>query len=185
MNPLEIAAVVLGVVNVALVIVRSVWNFPVALAMVAIYAVVFHGVRLYSDMVLQGFFFALNIYGWRHWLAARGDAAVPVRWMSSRSTVIYALSAFAGWAIWSTAMVRLTDAAAPYWDGAVAALSVTAQIMLARRYVENWLYWIAVNLLAISLFWSRDLKLTSGLYALFLAMAVAGFLRWKRAADAA
>ena len=82
-------------------------------------------------------------------------------------------------------MARFTDAAAPWQDAAVAALSVLAQFLLARRHLESWLIWIAVDLLAIQLFWSRGLMPTAALYTLFLAMAVTGFLQWRRAPRAA
>ena len=70
----EALAAALVVVNVALVAARSVWNYPVALAAVAIYAWVFLGARLYSDTLLQGFFFAANVYGWVNWTRSRADA---------------------------------------------------------------------------------------------------------------
>jgi nicotinamide mononucleotide transporter len=182
MTALEAIAAALGVVNVIMVIRRSVWNFPVAIVMVTLYGVVFFDARLYSDALLQLVFVALNLYGWASWTAARAERSVPVRWMPVSTAMLAAGLALAGWAAWSTLMARLTDAAVPYWDGAVAVLSITAQILLARRYVENWLYWIAVNVLAVGLFWTRDLRLTAALYALFLAMAVLGFRRWRRAA---
>jgi nicotinamide mononucleotide transporter len=184
MTAVEAIAAALGVVNVMLVIRRSVWNFPVAIVMVTLYGAVFFDARLYSDALLQLVFVALNIYGWASWTAARAEQDVPVRWMPLGTTMLTAGVALVGWAAWSTVMARLTDAAAPYWDGAVAVLSITAQILLARRYVENWLCWIAVNVLAVGLFWTRDLRLTAALYALFLAMAVLGFFRWRRAATA-
>jgi nicotinamide mononucleotide transporter len=182
-NPVEATAAALGVLNVVLLIRRSVWNYPVAIGMVCLYAIVFYGARLYSDVALQAFFVGINVYGWRHWLQARGaKSAVPVRWMLPRQAARSALLTGAGWLLWSTAMARLTDAAAPYWDGAVAALSVTAQVLLARRFVENWVYWMVVNGLAVGLFWTRDLRLTAALYALFFVMAIAGFARWRDAA---
>jgi nicotinamide mononucleotide transporter len=78
-------------------------------------------------------------------------------------------------------MAWLTDAAAPFADGAIAMMSVTAQLLLARRYVENWLVWIFVDILAIGLFASRGLILTALLYALFLVMSMVGWRQWRRA----
>ena len=72
-------------------------------------------------------------------------------------------------------------AAAPWWDAAVAMGSVAAQILLAQRRIENWLVWIAVDVLAIGLYWSRDLHLTAGLYGLFLVMCIFGWFEWRRA----
>ncbi|MFV0411605.1 MAG: nicotinamide riboside transporter PnuC [Paracoccus sp. (in: a-proteobacteria)] len=78
-------------------------------------------------------------------------------------------------------MARYTDAAAPWQDTAVASLSVLAQFLLSRRNPESWLVWIAVDLLAIELFISRGLMPTAALYGVFLCLAVAGWLQWRRA----
>ena len=74
MSPLEIIAVALGVANILLVAKRNIWNFPVALIMVALYARIFWEAKLYSDAGLQGFFFAVNLYGWWSWRANKADA---------------------------------------------------------------------------------------------------------------
>ena len=71
MTQIEWLAAALVLINVALVALRSVWNYPFALVAVSLYAIVFYDARLYSDMVLQGFFFALNLYGWASWLRAK------------------------------------------------------------------------------------------------------------------
>ena len=84
-------------------------------------------------------------------------------------------------AIWGWGMDRWTDAASPYWDAGVAMASVSSQILLARRYIDNWIGWALVDVLAIALYWSRDLQLTAGLYALFLVMSIAGLIEWRRA----
>ena len=78
-------------------------------------------------------------------------------------------------------MASYTDAAAPRWDAAVAALSVTAQFLMSRRHLQSWLLWIAVDVLAIGLFYTRDLVPTSALYAVFLGLAVAGYIQWRSA----
>ena len=78
-------------------------------------------------------------------------------------------------------MARFTDAAAPMWDAAIAGMSIAGQILMARRRIENWVFWIAVDLIAVPLFWSRGLYYTSGLYALFLILSIAGLIDWRRA----
>jgi nicotinamide mononucleotide transporter len=78
-------------------------------------------------------------------------------------------------------MNTYTDAAAPFWDAAVAALSVTAQFLMSRRHIESWLLWIAVDVLAIGLFYFRDLGPTAALYSVFLGLAILGFIQWRNA----
>jgi nicotinamide mononucleotide transporter len=172
----------LGLANVALVVRRSLWNYPFALAMVALYAWVFLQARLYSDALLQLFFFAINGYGWwnwRHAKAATGDVAVvrlgwPARLGWTAGAVLSALG-------WGALMHRATDAAYPWWDGTIAVLSIVAQILQSRRAWECWPLWILVDLLAIPLFAVKGLWLTAGLYCLFLALSLWGAIDWNRA----
>lgn len=182
MSLLEWIAAALVLTNVALVARRSLWNYPFGIAAVSVYAIVFYDARLYSDMVLQGFFLILNIYGWLNWVRAKADDSVPVAWMTQGARLAWAGGIVLAWALWSGAMARLTDAAAPFADGAVAIVSVAAQALLARRCAESWWLWIAVNVMAIPLFASRGLYVTAAVYAVLLGIAVAGLAEWRRAA---
>ena len=182
MNFWEWIAAALVLANVALVAKRSLWNYPFGIAAVSVYAVIFYDQKLYSDMILQGFFFSLNIYGWANWRAAQNDAGVPVGWMTNGERLIWAAAVLVLWLLWGSGMARWTDAAAPFADGAVAIVSVAAQWLLARRRVENWWLWILVDLTAVPLFATRGLYVTAAVYALLLAIAVAGLVQWRRAA---
>lgn len=182
MNWVELSAAGLGVVNVALVVRRSVWNYPFGLVMVSLYFVVFAGAKLYSDALLQVFFFVVQLYGWRNWLGAKAESGeVPVAVMSNRERLVWLAATLAASLAWGLAMGRFTDAAAPIVDAGVAGFSVAAQIMMARRKLENWIVWICVDIVAIGLYASRGLALTAGLYALFLLLATIGLLEWRRA----
>ena len=79
-----------------------------------------------------------------------------------------------------TRLLEVVNGAAPVYDAFVATLSLTAQWLLNRRYVESWLCWIVVDQVSVVLFWSRDMHLTAGLYAVFLVMCVAGLFEWRR-----
>ena len=182
MNWLEWVAAGLGVVNVALVVRRSVWNYPFGLAMVSLYFVVFAGARLYSDALLQVFFFVVQLYGWRNWVRAQAEAGeVTVELMTARERTFWLLATLAASLAWGVGMARFTDAAAPIVDAGVAGFSIAAQLLMARRKLENWIVWIAVDVVAIWLYASRGLNLTAGLYGLFLVLATIGFFDWRRA----
>ena len=181
MSTVEILAALLGVINVVLVVRRSMWNFPFALAMVSLYFFVFQDAKLYSDALLQIFFFVINIFGWWSWSRADTvDDGVAVGWMSRRAQIWWLSGTFAAVLAWGSLMARFTDAAAPMADATVAGVSVAAQILQSLRRVESWLLWIAVDVLAIGLFASRGLLVTAGLYTLFLVLAVTGLVQWKR-----
>lgn len=183
MNTIELVAAALGVMNIVLVVRRSVWNFPFGLAMVSLYAWIFvqPDVRLYSDALLQGFFFAVQLYGWWNWSrAAARDGEVTVRTLrwAARMWGIGAVVAATG--LWGTLMARHTAAALPYWDAFIAMASVAAQILMARRFVENWALWVAIDVVAIWVYATKELPLTALLYLLFLLMSVWGWIDWRR-----
>ena len=185
MSPLEIIAAALGVANILLVARRSIWNFPVALVMVTLYARIFWEAKLYSDAGLQGFFFVVNLYGWWLWRRGKADTGtVRVETLSPVARLGWAFGSIIAAFGWGTAMARLTDASYPYWDASVAMLSVVAQLLLSWRKVENWWWWIVVNLLSVGLYWAKGLYLTTGLYALLLLVAMWGLGRWQSAARA-
>lgn len=184
MNVLEAAAACLGLINIVLVVRRSVWNYPFGLAMVALYGWIFvqPEVRLYSDAGLQAFFFVVQLYGWWNWArseAEAGDVVVLELGAAARLATVAAVlaAAFA----WGSVMARFTDAALPLPDAFIAMASVAAQLLMARRFWENWILWIAVDLVAIAVYATKGLTLTAFLYTIFLVASVAGLIGWRQA----
>jgi nicotinamide mononucleotide transporter len=173
----------LGLTQIVLLVRRSVWNFPTAMAQVALTGVVLTGARLYSEAGLQAFFFVVNIHGWYLWNHAQGDDAdVPVKWMewparAAWSAVTVALSLALGWI-----MHLFTNAALPFADSAVTGASVAAQLLLNMRRIENWVLWIAIDLASVGLYITRGLNLLAALYVAFLVLSAIGLQQWRRAA---
>ena len=185
MGGLEIAAALLGVINVTLVVRRSTWNYPFGIVMVSLYFFVFWEAKLYSDALLQVFFLLINIYGWWAWYHARHvDHGVSVGWMSWNARMRWLGATVVAIALWGTGMARWTDAAAPFVDATTAGLSVAAQFLQSFRRVESWILWIAVDVIAIGLFAWRGLLVTTALYGLFLVLAVIGLFEWRRRVEA-
>lgn len=182
MNPVELAAALLVLVNIALVARRSTWNYPFGIAAVTLYGVLFLEAKLYSDMLLQGFFLVLNIYGWANWRRSRETAGeVVVLTLGWRIRLLGLAGCGVAILAWGALMHRLTDAAAPWWDAGVAITSVAAQLLLSRRYLENWALWIAVDVVAVPLFATRGLWLTSAVYVVLLGLSIWGAIGWHRA----
>lgn len=183
MATLEWVAAGLGLVNIALLVFRSVWNYAFGIASVAIYIFVFFESRLYAESGLQVFFVLAQAWGWYLWLKVGDEnARVPVRWLDWQSRAVWlavtaALSLNLGWA-----MHRFTNAAMPYADSAIAGASVAAQILLAYRRVENWALWIAIDVAAVALYINRGLYPTAGLYGGMLVMSLFGLREWVVAA---
>ena len=179
---IEWIAVACGLTNVALIIRRSIWNYPFGFIMVALYFFIFWEYKLYSDAILQVYFFVIQFYGLWVWLNGRApDGRVMVAPLSRQMFIDYLAMTAVAWMAISFLMDTYTDAAAPIWDSAVAALSVTAQFLMSRRHIESWLLWIVVDVLAIGLFYTRDLAPTAALYFIFLGLAITGYVQWHDA----
>lgn len=184
MNSLEAVAAALGLVNIVLVVRRSVWNFPFGLAMVAIYAWIFAqpDVRLYSDALLQFFFFAVQLYGWRNWSREEAQSGtVTVQTLSPVERIAWVAGITVAALGWGAIMYRTTDASLPWWDAFIAVASVSAQLLMARRFVENWVLWIAVDIVAIGVYATKGLMLTAMLYFVFLVLSIVGLASWRKA----
>lgn len=182
MNPVELLAVVMTLVGIVLTIKERISCWPVAIVGILAYLVVFVRARLYADAALQPIYVVQNLYGWWYWAhgGARGQGQAPIvtlswgnraAWLTG--TAIVSLMVGAGLARW-------TNAAAPYADAALSTTSLVANWLLARKVLENWWLWIAVNIGYVVLFWKKQLSLSAGLYAVLLALAVAGLIEWQR-----
>jgi nicotinamide mononucleotide transporter len=182
MSWLEVLAALFGLANILLIVRRSVWNFPAALVMVSLTGVVLWEAKLYSDAGLQVFFFLVNILGWVLWARNRGaGGAISVDRLGAVGQLLWIALAMAATYGWGLFMALNTDATNPWWDASVAMLSIAAQILMTRRYINNWHWWIVVNIVSIGLYWQKQLYVFTGLYVIFLGMAVWGLIEWRRA----
>lgn len=183
-NWLQLLGAVLGLIQIWLLVRRSVWNFPVAMVMVSLVGVTLFETKLYAEAGLQAFFFVVNAVGWFQWRGLENAAhSVAVRWMGRLTRVIWgavtvALSLSLGWL-----MHRFTDAAVPFADSAVAGASIAAQLLLNARRIENWVLWIVIDVASIALYIYRDLYFFAALYLAFLVISVIGLRQWRAAAQ--
>ena len=182
MSPLEVVGTLLGFANIVLLIRRSVWNFPAAMAMVSCIGVVLFEAKLYAEAGLQVFFFVVNAWGWYLWSRAKDtDDRVPVRWLSWRDRLAWLAATLAISLSMGALLHRYTDAALPWADSAVTGMSIAAQFMLSFRRIENWILWIVIDVVSITLYVMRDLPLLAVLYTAFLGLSALGLREWMRA----
>jgi len=179
MDPLEVTAVAFGIVSVWLSTREHMASWPTAIVNVGLYFVVFQRAKLYADMGLQVIYLLLSVYGWYEWKFGGADrTTLPVSRTTRRQGVALTLIALAGAAGLGTVLARTTDAALPYLDSATAATSLVAQWMMTRKLLENWLVWVAVDIVYVGMFVGKGLWLTAGLYAVFLGLAASGHRQW-------
>ena len=180
-DPVEAVADLLGVANIILLTRRSIWNFPVGIAMVSMLGFVFFRAHLYSDTLTQFYFFVVQIVGWVAWLRHREpDGEVVVETSSPRELALYLAGTAACALSLGYFMSHVLHAAFPYWDATVAAASIVAQLMLTWRRIENWLWWIGSNMISIVIYPLKGLYLTAGLYAFMMTLSFLGYRAWRR-----
>lgn len=164
----------------------SPWGWPPTIVASVLYGWLFFENKLYGDAALQGFFIVVSIWGWWTWLNPPAQVDRPTRLeirRVSRPALMRVLMALAAaWLATGFLLSRLTDTDVAWLDAALTAGSLFAQVLLARRYREAWALWIGVNSIALALFAIKSLWLTVILYALLLALSVAGWRHWRRLA---
>ena len=180
MSSLELFAAVLGAISVYLSVRQNIWSWPTAIVNVAVYAVVFYNAKLYADMGLQVIYAVLSVYGWYEWLYGGANRTeLHVTRTSPRLGGVLALIALGGAAALGVVLRGATDAALPFMDSFLSSTSLVAQWMMTRKKLENWLVWIAVDVLYVGMFIFKHLYITAGLYTVFLVLAVRGYLDWR------
>ena len=179
-SALEVIAAAFGVISVYLSTRQNIWSWPTAIVNVALYTVVFYQGRLYGQMGLQPIYLALSVYGWYQWLHG-GEQHTELR-VSRAGPRLLGVLAVLSLVLWLAlaAVLRQTDAALPWLDALLTTTSLVAQWMMTRKILQNWLIWIAVDVVYVPMFVSQGLYATAVLYAAFLVLAVMGYAEWRR-----
>lgn len=181
LNVVEWIASLLGVVSVWLIVRRNVWGFPIGIVMVSLYILVFYQQKFYSDMLLQVAYIGLQLHGWYQWTRGDHDASekiIPLR-LTSQQVLLSGAAVLVGTVVLGYSMSRLTDAALPWVDALTTSLSLTAQVMMNKRYLENWALWIVADVIYLYQYGVKGLYATTGLYFVFLIMAIIGHREWR------
>ncbi len=180
-NLWEATAVVLAVAYLLLAVRQNILCWPAALVSTTIFLFVFASARLYMESGLQLFYMVMAIYGWHQWTrGGAGGAGVrvsvwPVRRHLYVLVCVITASLASGW--WLSGW---TDAELPYLDSFTTWASLVATFMIARKVLENWLYWFVIDALNIYLYLSRELYLTALLFGAYLVIIVFGYIAWRR-----
>jgi nicotinamide mononucleotide transporter len=187
-DQLEAAGLIFGLITVVLLIKEKIWNWPAGITYILISFVIFWQQQLYGDLLLHIFFLILNIYGWYHWAhGTKNKLKVPVTWLSNKQNLIYFLLSILGTFILGFFLSNvhiiwpnLKPASLAYWDATTTAFSITAMWLTARKNIENWIYWLFVDVLASAIYFYKGIHFYSLLYFIYIGLAVAGYLEWKK-----
>lgn len=169
------------ILSVYLTVKRNIWCWPLGFVMVCIATYVFYQYRLYSDVWLHVVYAVLQLYGWYSWLFG-GEENTPLK---VRRLDRLPLMAGLGLGLVGTFAVGYwfatrTDADIPYLDAATSVFAVVAQVIMARKFLECWVFWFFINIAGTSIYLYKGMYAYSILYAIFLVLAVMGYLEWRR-----
>jgi nicotinamide mononucleotide transporter len=184
MSPWEAIAVVLAIAYLLLAMKQNLWCWACALLSTAIYTVLLWDVSLLLQSALNVFYMVMAVYGWWQWRAggARHEGVAIHRW-SWQQHLLALFAVLAATLLSGRLLVENTSAALPYVDGFVTWGSVLTTWMVAKKILENWLYWVVVDGMAVFLYASSGLYLTAGLFGLYVILVIFGYFNWRRQAQ--
>ncbi|NMB70707.1 MAG: nicotinamide mononucleotide transporter [Bacteroidales bacterium] len=183
----EVAGVVTGLAYLFFAVRQSILLWALGILSAVFFIVVFFRAEVYGNMVLQTYYLVMSIYGWIHW--AKGTkrtsehspkGPLPVTRLSLRPGAIALLVSLLAFLPVYFLLRDIVHSPVPFLDAVTSVLSMTATWMLARKIIENWLVWIAVDAVSSFMYYSRELYFTAFLYAVYATVAILGFLAWKK-----
>lgn len=182
-NWVEITAAVLNLLYLWLSIKKNILLWPVGITGALLYIAVYYQTKFYADMALNGYYFVISIYGWITWAGSNANDGngLKVSNVGKRRAIIL-FSIFMVLFLTSGFLLdRFTDSSIPYWDAFTTSGAVVATWMLTRKILEHWLIWIIVDLVSLGLYIVKGLYPTTVLFAVYTAMAIIGYQKWKNA----
>lgn len=178
---LELAAVAVSLAMVGCNIRELHWGWPLGAIAALMYLAIFWRDRLYGDASLQVYFIAASLWGWREWLRGRrpDGTALRIERLGRRGWALTLGALALLWPACALFLLRFTDSTTPWSDGFVTAGSILGQVLLGRKYIENWLAWGVVDVASVALFIYKGLWPTVVLYVLFVGLCVVGWREWR------
>lgn len=180
----EVIGFVTGGICVWLVAKQNIWNWPIGILNNAAFLILFVGAGLYADATLQVIFAVIAVYGWYKWAhkAKSGNELVtlPVTYSSWKERGLVGGLTLVATIAAATGLIHLTNSEVPVWDTLILTLSLAATYYQAKKRIDSWWIWIAVDIISVPLYFSRGLVLTSILYFIFLCICVKGLIDWKK-----
>ncbi|MBQ7442714.1 MAG: nicotinamide mononucleotide transporter [Bacteroidaceae bacterium] len=189
LNPLDITTTALGLAYIVLEYRASIWMWVVGALMQVLGIVLYYDKGLYADCGMEAYYLAMTAYGlwkWRHPSGASAPHSGPeepkplaVTHIPVRLALVWTAIALALWLLIWYVLSHFTDSTVPVADAFTTALSLVGVWALAHKYLEQWLVWVAVDVVTCWLYFQKDIPFKASLYGLYVVIAVAGYYRWR------
>ena len=180
---LEATAIIFGLMSVWFSKKNSIWVYPTGIISTVIFVYLLYNWNLLGDMLINAYYFSMSIYGWYYWTRKSGSTDLnPIsqmsQWEFRRALALFVFAlcfVFVVYTLfdkWNNVIV--------YVDTLTTAIFFVGMWLMARRKIENWLFWIVGDLISIPLYYVKGYSLTSIQYLIFTIVAVAGYYAWKK-----
>ncbi len=183
-NYIEVLGAIAGLIYLYFSIRQIIWLWLLGIVTSLLYVYVFFHARFYADMSLQVYYFFVSIYGWYHWIHGAGKSRdqqqIPVASILIDKWIILIAISLILTAISGYILDNYTDSPLPYLDAFTTAFSVVATWMLARKMIENWLFWIMIDAVSMGMYIYKGLYPTVILFLVYTFMAFIGYRQWKK-----
>ena len=180
---LEITAVIFGLFSVWYAKKDNILVFPTGLVSTFIYAYLLWQWELLGDSMINGYYFIMSIYGWYHWTRKKGDAIeFPIATMTNKEkiTAIFIFVLTIVFVIIVYLYFNKFTSWYSYVDTFLTAVFFVGMWLMAKRKIENWIFWIIGDVISIPLYFAKGYTFTSFQYLIFTIIAVYGYLEWKK-----
>ena len=177
---LDITTTVLGLAYILLEYKASVWMWVVGFFMQSLGIVLYYQKGLYADCGMEFYYLAMTVYGFIAWMRhQQKKQELPIRHMPLRMALIWVVAGLAIWVLIYFLLSRFTNSTVPVADAFTTAFSIVGIWALARKYLEQWLVWIVVDVVTCFLYFYKDIPFKASLYALYVVIAVLGYFKWR------
>lgn len=182
---LDILTTILGLIYILLEYRVSFWLWIVGFVMQSLDIVLYYQKGLYADCGMEFYFLGMTFYGLYHWLRKTSTeknqrTRIPITHFPIRFVCIWTVLTLCIWGAIYWFLVTYTDSRVPVADSFTTALSFVGIWALARKYLEQWIIWIAVDVVTSALYFYKDIPFKASLYALYVVIAIFGYRKWQR-----
>lgn len=179
---LEGLAVFMGIASVYFSMKRNIWVYPSGMVSVLIYVWICFHYGLYADMGINAYYFGMSVYGWYVWSRPQEQpSSLLVSWLDGKGWLLSLGFFLISFALLVGVLLKFTDSTVPYWDSFTTASAFVAMWLMAKKKIENWIFWILTDVVSVPLYFHKGLLLTSFQYLFFTGLAIAGFFSWIKA----
>lgn len=182
MQTIEIIGAIIGLIYLYLEFKASKWLWPVGVVMPIVYVWIFFQSKFYADMGVNIYYFFASIYGWINWSRYKNNTQeqLPISHVPKKYFTLLTIIGLLLFLFIAFILIRFTDSPVPLGDSFTTALSILGMWLLAQKYVEQWWFWFAVNIVSCGLYIWKGLYPTSILFGIYSVISIFGYYKWKK-----